>query len=838
MIVKDSAGKTAMGELEVTLLSANRYRVSVIAPQEFLNASDTFYPVYVDPTTTVYERENREFYDEEGDFSDAVFDTIIDVGLYESSSDVYWANQNPDSLILGDSFGLCRIIYKLYDFYGEHGYFTDLYAEQIGNVTLYLQTWDASPCTATVRPMNATWELSDYGENPVALCDPDEIWIWDNVSSNGSTTFTIEGDDTNAVDITQIARGWASYNRGQSTAAYHNPAYGFCVSADSASSYTYVYAANAAPWGDVYYEVDYSVYGGDEIYIASGVKDLYHFLEKGVQDEDDYQLSADVYTSTITSDIKYKLEYLGNNRYVIRLASDPTLALYDLVGYLYLRPYVASDVRFRWELDPSAGTTQIKSVSTGNYLYAYSNTSSVIPYLSSNKNGTPEAQWVLIDGDSFIPTSSNYSLETDYMEPGSSKYFQVLTYNVESAGMFYDWTLSSPHPFSITSDGKVTSPNFAGAYAYLTVTHRIISAEKTFLIANDIDINGSFVIQNQGTGTYMQVANGSAVEGAYIELGSYDDLSFEKWQITKNSDRTFTIKSLGSDLYLKNVASGSNNQLVQTSNLSYIKWRIVADESHFLYFVPWHDQTKAIVYDATGNSLELGTLDVSSVSQRWFLFQYDYSPNFSIVNYYDESFNESLLEHISDANAFVSEVFEPYGLNIQMDGNTVLRNDLTENCECDCENATHRDLGIVSERIDNTPREQNHIYVLWTNTDNNYCGNGNVKRLVMASAISIGGNDFPIIVFQNIEYMYFESPACYKAVMAIDLAHEVAHVFGVPDRTHEDEEELCIMKYFEDEFEIQELYEEITNGSRSPFCTNCHNALMSGMELMPYTVYQ
>lgn len=72
--------------------------------------------------------------------------------------------------------------------------------------------------------------------------------------------------------------------------------------------------------------------------------------------------------------------------------------------------------------------------------------------------------------------------------------------------------------------------------------------------------------------------------------------------------------------------------------------------------------------------------------------------------------------------------------------------------------------------------------------------------------------------------------------MAIDLAHEVAHVFGVPDRTHG--EELCIMKYFEDEFEIQELYEEITNGSRSPFCTNCHNALMSGMELMPYTVYQ
>ena len=34
-----------MGELEVTLLSANRYRVSVIAPEEFLNASDTLYPV-------------------------------------------------------------------------------------------------------------------------------------------------------------------------------------------------------------------------------------------------------------------------------------------------------------------------------------------------------------------------------------------------------------------------------------------------------------------------------------------------------------------------------------------------------------------------------------------------------------------------------------------------------------------------------------------------------------------------------------------------------------------------------------------------------------------------
>ena len=233
VIVKDSAGKTAMGELTLTPLAGGKYRVTVTAPEEFLEAEDTVYPVYVDPTISVEEVEIREVLDEYGDLFDDQIDTIIDVGLYQAYDDYNYAVNHPDRHMLGLGDDYCRVIYKFYDFYGEGGWFTHLRANQIGSVTLYVNAYNTDLITATTAPMTATWSTYE-GENPIALWDADEVNLWDEINTTyGTTTIEITSDGSYAIDITQIAKGWAKYNHGVSDEDYHNPENGFCLLSDS-----------------------------------------------------------------------------------------------------------------------------------------------------------------------------------------------------------------------------------------------------------------------------------------------------------------------------------------------------------------------------------------------------------------------------------------------------------------------------------------------------------------------------------------------------------------------------------------------------------------------------
>ena len=391
VIVKDSAGKTAMGELEVTLLSANRYRVSVVAPQEFLNASDTFYPVYVDPTTTVYERENREFYDEEGDFSDAVFDTIIDVGLYETHTGFTSALANTGTHYLGyKNGGYGKVIYKFYDFYGEHGYFTDLYAEQIGKVTLHIYAYDGDGIDLIASPMTATWETQYEGENPIAFWDPDEINLWNSYHSASSVSYSIpEADGWYGLDITSIVRGWARYNAGESTASYHNPQNGFALSTGTTSNYMGIYSVESNEFA-VCYEVVYALYS-PSYYIGMSNNNVSQYLQN-YYDGEESNIKLDSFLNSEVTEKQWVFQFLGEDSF-----GNPYFNILNKYTNRYICCYGTSvdygimtdtnKTRCTWKLVYNAGNYYLQSAYNDYYLYH----SNGVLCVSANKIGDSTA---------------------------------------------------------------------------------------------------------------------------------------------------------------------------------------------------------------------------------------------------------------------------------------------------------------------------------------------------------------------------------------------------------------------------------------------------------------
>ncbi|MBR6682593.1 MAG: hypothetical protein IKL40_06385 [Clostridia bacterium] len=216
--------------------------------------------------------------------------------------------------------------------------------------------------------------------------------------------------------------------------------------------------------------------------------------------------------------------------------------------------------------------------------------------------------------------------------------------------------------------------------------------------------------------------------------------------------------------------------------------------------------------------------------------------SFSYVHYYDSSFaaNATLRNNITLANEFSDYVFTKYfGINFEMDGTasqyaTVLDDCTTGSgnpctnaaCGSICNNDHHKNIWTIANQLYNSPREDEHVYILWTNRPYNttYCCEEDGQHMI-SEAIACVFNSWPVIHFFNI---FGDDEEAQLACMTLTLVHETTHTLKMDDvdvESHDvDENTVCIMEQF-DEHTAYDFYKNVENGYVDPFCNSCMQIL-------------
>lgn len=626
ILIKDSAGSTVEGSMTITpAVGKGQYRATVIAPETFINDSSTVYPVYVDPSTYIWEEDWYYYYDDEYgyEYSES-YDAIIDTGLYTTSSAVSTAASNEDYHRLGyASSASGKVIYKLYDFFGEHGQYKNLQDNQIGTAHLYIQVGSGTAATFTVQPMTATWNNSSVGENPIALSDAS---LWNAYSSSYSSSLYIDSTSgERAIDITEILRGWARYNAGTSANAYDNPANGFVLSSSATTSARNVTAVEEFYADSVYVLMDTSFIGG--VYYVNNIN-TGKFLRRSTNTT----LSTSTYSNT--SNIRWKFEYLGNDEYYIRSAYNPNYILYGSgsnVSLAYL-PSNPSD-QYIWEVrTATGGGVTIKNVYSGRVLrYDGESLSLATPFSSSDIN-YKQTTWGIVLQSDYINLSSFAVTYDEWLSVGSSKNIQ-LTVTPSNATWKTDncftWKSSDPSVATISDTGRITA--VGDGYTNITVTHKQTGRSHTFpVVIGEMIPYGTYQIRNIDSGKYVEIEGPSSTEGAYIQQGDHHNGSYSKWRILYYGSGYYCIWSAYNAKYIG--TNGTN--IIQTDEISdSSKWKITVTSDGNYKFVAKSSEANnlamAIPYSTTADGVNLQQIaytDNSVFTDEWLIDQeYDAS---------------------------------------------------------------------------------------------------------------------------------------------------------------------------------------------------------------------
>lgn len=601
ILIKDSANNTAVGSLNIVASATpNKYTVTIIAPQEFLNAETTVYPVYVDPTTYIWEIGTYIYYDEDGTEHDDTYNAIQDTGIYNTEFLYQQAADDYEYHLLGNgSSGTGRVVYKLYDFFGDNGSYKTLQDNQIGSAQLYLNVASGNQSTTfTVNPMMGTWDDEEFGENPIALFH-DYLWEEFSTAYQSSQTIPAAGG-VYSIDITDILRGWARYNAGLSTNAYDNPANGFMLSNSDTNYYRYINSVEEFYSSSVYVILDTSPIGG-VCYINNVNSGRY--LEF---DNDNIVWNPSLYKDSDT--IRWYFEYIGNGQYYIKWMEYPSLAICD-TGYGFepttFYEHISS---FAWNvyLSPRGGVfiqnaernVVITLKSDGNFVLE------APPSDSASDAVYQQYTWSIISEEDHI-LLTDFELSDDWLLPGTSKYFNIKSepYLASFRGnQNFTWS-SSNSSFTVSDNGLVTA-SASGGITTLTVTHKMTGLTKNFTIKSGVVREGTYMLMNKGTGRYMDVEGPSKNAGAYIQQWDYHTGNQAKWDLTILPSGTCVIQSVYSGYWLKAGNDTDDTAIIQYSHYGTpsAKWVITQTSSGAYKLSPFNATGYALSVPLDSNS--------------------------------------------------------------------------------------------------------------------------------------------------------------------------------------------------------------------------------------------
>ena len=576
IIVKDNNGKTIIGSMNIEYDDSKNIIMTIEVPQSFLLDPTTAYPVCVDPTAYIWE--TSYVYDYESGYEEER-SSIIDVGLYASYDDYVMADGST-VLELGTSYyDVSKIIYKFPDFYdGDYGAYIWLNQYNIGSAILNVEFLSASSVTVNANPMTDTY--SD-DTDPWQIYDPDLIYSYSTI--NGSSTY-ISSAGIKQIDITDIVKGWARYNSGETTASYCNPENGLLLSLEEEYDYAAVASTRYDYSDNVYLELEYS-YTGGEYYVYN--LNEYKFLRNNTSNG----LSLNSYSTANTQ--KWIFEYLGEDQFYIRSAYNPDYVLYGSGSSVSLTTLPTSPSNnYKWYINTASGGGVIIKNCYSNYVLHVNGTS--LNLISQPTSGTTAynlCRWGILETSEYIGLT-NISLSDDWIKTGTSKYLNIRATPSNASwrsANFFTWTISDTSKINYTdSNGKFSG--VSSGKVTLTLTNKLTGFSRSFTIACGTIREGQYMILNKGSGNYMDVEGPSMSSGAYIQQWEYHTGNQAKWNVMLMSNGDYVIQSVYSQKYLRveDGSSSSGAAIIQFENYSWTstRWKIEETASGAYKIVP------------------------------------------------------------------------------------------------------------------------------------------------------------------------------------------------------------------------------------------------------------
>jgi len=496
IVIKDSAGKTVYGTLNITPRASNGYIMTVTVPQAFLQASDTTYPVYVDPTTVV--RETGQYIEYDG--SDAIqvnYNAITDIGLYNDATLYQSAYSNTAQHYLSEGKG--KIIYKFYDFYGANGQFIDLNPYRIGRVTLYLKSPSQIRSNISAYPMSSgSFEDNELynSSNATEIHAINNSKLFKAYSETNSYACSIVStyDESFSINITNIVRGWAKHNAGTSVNNYDNPNNGFVLEqSNSILGNSAIYSTEANGNSNVYYEIDYNLFGGH-----------FHLRNSAAGKNLSYNSTSFSVTTSTDVNATWILDYCGNGNFIIRREKHINDGLSSNGSIL---PIGNNLQNFYYKIEAaSGGGGLLKSTITGNVLcYNGSSVSMVSPRSASSSNYN-QTVFYFQDASIHMLQSLEITNTEEWVAVGSTLQLtiQKTPTNAIDCALSSDivFTSSNPEVATISSTGLITG--LSNGYTDITISHATSNIKDVVRITvGQLIENGTYFVRNKMSNEYM-----------------------------------------------------------------------------------------------------------------------------------------------------------------------------------------------------------------------------------------------------------------------------------------------------------------------------------------------
>ncbi len=531
--IADSAGNTATGTMEITATAQSGvYQITVTAPQDFLNAPTTVYPVYIDPTTQINE---YNYY--AGQYDVEFHETITDTGLYSTQAAADAALANPSYHTLNANTG--RVIYRLYDFCGSLGLFKSTHPEQIGAAHLYFNVGTGTATTVTAHPMTSATTSA------TAVYDST---LWNAYSTAISSSLSLDSTaGERGVDITDIVRGWAEYNQGTTTTNYKNPANGFVLISSSASNRQITAVENDSYFTtDVYVRMDTSTTGG-EYYVYNSTQG--DFLKRNTSTT----LTVSGYEET--NNIQWCFDYLGNDQYYIRSAYNKNYVLRGVGSTLSLA-YLPSNppAQYIWTVEGATGGGVIIKNANSNYVLRR-NSSATTPLtltaaLASTDSNYEQTVWGIVA--EYKPLTAITVTNVTWIAVGSEKNISInaTPYGATgSSAKYFKWASEDPTVATVNASGRITG--VSTGYTKISATHKLTDVTYSFYVTvGQIIPNATYYAMNSFSGRYLDLEGASLDEGAPIQQWSLHDYDQGKWVFVYNGDGYYLIQSKHSQKYV------------------------------------------------------------------------------------------------------------------------------------------------------------------------------------------------------------------------------------------------------------------------------------------------
>ena len=394
----------------------------------------------------------------------------------------------------------------------------------------------------------------------------------------------------------------------------------------------------------------------------------------------------------------------------------------------------------------------------------------------------------------------------------------------------------------------ITATNIGEIYFYIfadyTVNNIPIRTMPDDIVFYVIPQEGIYYLQNDRSLKYANALNASSNDSELIEQSEYSLGMYYKWEIKHaiGNPGYIQFKSMYNDKYIA-VNPDDHSQICQyTACDDYSLWKLERLEkgTYRITCKALEDLGAVLTITDDSNLLSSSMYEGdNNTSDEWNLI----TKVISIVNYYDSYFIEEdddvMINYIQSAHKFSNYIYaRQYGIGIYMDGEPTQYNTIIDSCSLNkdapcsndicgviCDGMHHKNLGVISDQLYYDNREDDHIYVLWTNRlAGTYCIEDIHNLHTPVNYFGVVCNNRPIIQVLRVEG---KKALCMGRV----LAHEIMHTFemdDVDDIVHADNDlsgMMCLMEGYTDNG-LTNFYTEVWLGNRKAFCDICHQQVI------------